>query len=574
MQCLIRFAVAIVLLLSVEFVSSASAQDSPAVMLVLDASGSMWGQIEGKAKIQIAREVIAELLQTWDGNTALGLTVYGHRRKGDCGDIEVLIPLGTGTADAVRVAVGSISPKGKTPLSEAVRQAAVAVGYTEQPATVILVSDGIETCDADPCAVGAELGMTGVDFTAHVVGFDLKDEEQLALRCLAENTGGLFLAAADAGELRNALSQAVAEVKEPSAPVVEDPGEASLDGPTEVPAGSTFEVIWEGPDSRRDFIAVAEKDAPEGSYVTYAYTADGSPVSIVAPDEPKAYELRYVFKATRATLARADITATPVEASVKAPAETAAGSTIEVAWTGPNNPRDYITVVPADAEKHVRAGYAYTENGSPAAVRIPDTEGDYEVRYISKQSKRILAKAAIKVTGVSGSVSVPTVVPVGAEIEVTWTGPDYPKDFITVVTPDTSENNYGKLTYTKEGSPLMLTAPGKPGTYEVRYLLGQSRTVLAKTTVTVAPLTIVLDAPASVSAGESFEVIWEGPAYRKDFITIVPANAAEAVYENYSKVSEGSPAKLKAPDKTGAYEVRYLLNSSRTVAGRVPIEVK
>ena len=69
----------------------------PKTMLVLDASGSMWGQINGKPKIAIAREAVAEMLDGWNGGD-LGLMAYGHRRKGDCGDSEVLQALGPNTA--------------------------------------------------------------------------------------------------------------------------------------------------------------------------------------------------------------------------------------------------------------------------------------------------------------------------------------------------------------------------------------------------------------------------------------------------------------------------------------------
>ena len=62
----------------------------PQTMLVLDASGSMWGQIGGQPKITIARQAIGAMLDDWSGGD-LGLMAYGHRRKGDCADIEVLL---------------------------------------------------------------------------------------------------------------------------------------------------------------------------------------------------------------------------------------------------------------------------------------------------------------------------------------------------------------------------------------------------------------------------------------------------------------------------------------------------
>ncbi len=93
-------------------------------ILVLDGSGSMWGQIDGKPKIQIAQEVVGVLLDGWSPNVELGVIAYGHREKGNCGDIETLVTAGPVDASAITTAIGDLNPKGKTPLSDAVRLAA------------------------------------------------------------------------------------------------------------------------------------------------------------------------------------------------------------------------------------------------------------------------------------------------------------------------------------------------------------------------------------------------------------------------------------------------------------------
>ncbi len=190
------------------------AAEAPAgrVILVLDASGSMWAQIEGRSKIEIAREAVASLVADWDPAIELGLTAYGHRRKGDCGDIETILRPGTLNRENFVGTVNAINPRGKTPLSAAVRQAAEQLKYTEEKATVILVSDGEETCEMDPCALATELEAQGVDFTTHIIGFDLTAEQQAGLQCLADNTGGLFLNAGNAQSLRTALSTVSQEV--------------------------------------------------------------------------------------------------------------------------------------------------------------------------------------------------------------------------------------------------------------------------------------------------------------------------------------------------------------------------
>ena len=190
-------------------------------IIVLDASGSMWGQIDGRAKLEIAREALTSVLAGIPADTELGLMAYGHREKGSCDDIELVVAPAPGTAAAISDAANAMQFLGKTPLTEAVRRAAAELKSTEEKATVILITDGVETCEADPCALGAELEASGVDFTAHVVGFGLSEEEGQAVACLAENTGGKYIQASDAGQLVEALKTTVVVVAPEPEPVPE-----------------------------------------------------------------------------------------------------------------------------------------------------------------------------------------------------------------------------------------------------------------------------------------------------------------------------------------------------------------
>jgi Ca-activated chloride channel family protein len=181
-------------------------------ILILDCSGSMWGKIQGRTKVDIAREAVAKVVGGLDANTQLGLMAYGHRRKGDCNDIELLIPPGPLNRAAFLAKVNALQPLGNTPLTRSVELAAEALKSEEQAATVVLVSDGLETCGGDPCALAAKLEKAGLKFTAHVIGFDLTKEESVKISCLATNTGGLYLPASDAGSLQLALQSVVASV--------------------------------------------------------------------------------------------------------------------------------------------------------------------------------------------------------------------------------------------------------------------------------------------------------------------------------------------------------------------------
>jgi len=210
-----RLLASLLMLVSGLFLGAAQGAQPPTrVILVLDASGSMWGRIGDKTRIEIARETVAGLMKDWDPAIELGLMAYGHRREGDCKDIELLVPVSKTDPARIVKTVNTLHPKGKTPLSEAVRQAADRLDYRKSKATVILVSDGEESCGADPCAVGAALKKAGADFTVHVVGFDVKKEERTGLVCLAKNTGGQFFAAKDATELKAALATAVKQAKQ------------------------------------------------------------------------------------------------------------------------------------------------------------------------------------------------------------------------------------------------------------------------------------------------------------------------------------------------------------------------
>ncbi|WP_050404361.1 vWA domain-containing protein [Bradyrhizobium embrapense] len=200
-------------------------------ILVLDASGSMWGLVDGQSKISAARQAVDAILSKWNPADRLGVMVYGHRSKGDCKDIELMVPLSKFDSARIKAAIDGINPKGKTPISDSLRAAAEALHSTENKANVILVSDGIETCAPDPCAAAAELKKAGIGFTAHVIGLDVADPAAKSqLQCIARATGGVYLDAGNAASLTGALTKAVAATQgtkvaseAPPKPVAADP---------------------------------------------------------------------------------------------------------------------------------------------------------------------------------------------------------------------------------------------------------------------------------------------------------------------------------------------------------------
>jgi Ca-activated chloride channel family protein len=230
-------------------VAQQTAAPSKAI-IVFDASGSMYGQVPGGVKIDIAKKAVSDIVGTADPSMELGLMAYGHRKKGDCEDIELLVPPQAGSSAAILKAVAALEPKGKTPLTAAVIQAAKYLKFEEAKASVILVSDGVETCDKDPCMAAEELERLGIDFTCHVIGFDLKPGESSGLECLAKKTGGMYLAAKDAASLKSSLEVAMKQVAKPVTTLVV---EAKKSSGGELITGVSFEVFGEGADEKALF---------------------------------------------------------------------------------------------------------------------------------------------------------------------------------------------------------------------------------------------------------------------------------------------------------------------------------
>jgi Mg-chelatase subunit ChlD len=183
------------------------------IEIILDASGSMSGEIDGRRKIDIAHEALATLVDKLPESTHVALRAYGHRRGGDCGDVELLTPLGTLDRAALTGRINAITPaqKGMTPIGASLQQVAQDLQSAQGDALVVLVSDGDETCDGDPAQVATRIHADNPNIRFAVIGFNVGPEEWRArLSGIAQGGGGNYFDASDATQLVNALQQAVA----------------------------------------------------------------------------------------------------------------------------------------------------------------------------------------------------------------------------------------------------------------------------------------------------------------------------------------------------------------------------
>ncbi|TPK57971.1 VWA domain-containing protein [Mesorhizobium sp. B2-4-19] len=336
------------------------------VIIILDASGSMWAQIDGKPKLEIARESLRTVLQSVPADDEIGFMAYGHREKGSCDDIQLIVPPQAGSASAITDAADSLKFLGKTPLTAAVKQAAEALKYTEDKATVVLITDGLETCGGDPCALGKELKASGVDFTADVVGFGLTADEGKQIACLAENTGGKYIQASDEKALQEALVETVAAPAPAPAP---EPAPAPAPAPE--PAKPEFNfmptaVLAEGGDPVTDGNAwevyKARSDGTRGDNVTTeygAYKANLEPGDyvIVARDGEAKVEQKVKIEAGQVAKPLFTLNAGTliIHPRPSAGADVVDGAAVVIDYPGADNPATYYgttkTVLPAGEEK-------------------------------------------------------------------------------------------------------------------------------------------------------------------------------------------------------------------------------
>jgi hypothetical protein len=266
---------------------------------------------------------------------------------------------------------------------------------------------------------------------------------------------------------------------------------AAIEAPASAPVGSPVAVKWTGPNQPQDFLSIDKKDAPDRTYGPYIYTAKGSPGTIAAPEEPGEYVVRYHLGSSYRVIGSAPLALTSTNATLEAPASVAAGSSLAVKWTGPDQERDFVSIDAKGAPDRDYGPYAYTRAGSPAALRVPDEPGEYEVRYHMASSYRVLGRAPVTVTDVSATLDAEPTAAAGSRVKVTWKGPNGVGDFVSIDAPSDPPRNYGPYDLTSRGNPVTIVAPKQTGKYELRYHMGSSYRVLG-----ARPLEITPGAPA------------------------------------------------------------------------------
>ncbi|XPS82787.1 von Willebrand factor type A domain protein [Desulfosarcina variabilis str. Montpellier] len=182
------------------------------VEIILDASNSMWGQLAEGSKIDIVKQVLANIVPMIPSKTQVALRVYGSGspvKRGDCKDSQLLMSLSPLNREKLLKQIRSILPKGKTPIAYSINQAPKDLADAYGACVVLLITDGIESCDGDPVAAAAMLKKNGIKVRLHVIGYDVgSDADRATLTSIARAGGGAFFTASSGAELADAIVEA------------------------------------------------------------------------------------------------------------------------------------------------------------------------------------------------------------------------------------------------------------------------------------------------------------------------------------------------------------------------------
>lgn len=149
------------------------------ILFVFDASQSMAGTWESDEKINIARQILIELVDSLQkiDHVQMALRVYGHQSPvppQDCSDTKLEVPFGINTASKIRQKLRFISPKGTTPIAHSLEMSVNDFPPCDHCRNIIiLITDGIEACDGDPCKVSEKLQKNGIILKPFVIGIGI-----------------------------------------------------------------------------------------------------------------------------------------------------------------------------------------------------------------------------------------------------------------------------------------------------------------------------------------------------------------------------------------------------------------
>jgi len=177
------------------------------LLFIFDSSKSMNDLIDGKeTKLEAAKKALSDFVAILPADLSVGLEVYGHMETQECDDIEMIVPVGKLDVDEMQQKINSLQAFGQTPVAAALEKAAAAMTSLKGEKTIVLISDGVDTCDGDPVRAAERIREEmGIDVNIQVAGLGVDESAKEQLKETASAGGGNYYTADNAQQLERSL---------------------------------------------------------------------------------------------------------------------------------------------------------------------------------------------------------------------------------------------------------------------------------------------------------------------------------------------------------------------------------
>ncbi|WP_237144772.1 vWA domain-containing protein [Pontibacter pamirensis] len=186
-------------------------QPTTRILFLLDASGSMLAKWESSDRMTVAKNLLAHLVDSLEryDNVEVALRVYGHqfgRERNDCKDTRLEVPFSENSTAAIQKKLTEIIPRGNTPITYSLQQSAEDFPEDKARNVIILITDGLESCGGDPCAMSLALQKKRIFLRPFVIGIGIDPEYEKQLSCI-----GQYFNAADVQTFETVLTEIVTQ---------------------------------------------------------------------------------------------------------------------------------------------------------------------------------------------------------------------------------------------------------------------------------------------------------------------------------------------------------------------------
>lgn len=199
------------------------------ILFILDFSQSMTEEIDGKEKVELMLDTMAQILPYINKKAWVGLRVYGHRigftQYDACKASSLLVPVTPSSSSQIQLKLSKTHPRGMTPITYSLKKAVDSdfIGFNGKK-HIILLTDGGENCDESPCTWAMEFIKTRKDVKIDVIAFNISDKDDLdQLQCTALVTTGKFYTANTSADLVKSLQKSLNIHKQVEAKIIQNP---------------------------------------------------------------------------------------------------------------------------------------------------------------------------------------------------------------------------------------------------------------------------------------------------------------------------------------------------------------